>query len=87
MRKVTRESIKDVDIDIKRVENCLSEIAAAIKINNKNNLTDINVICEEIFGHILNKLYDINLVSMSAEVSGNFIAVDLVDYKKELHIK
>lgn len=84
MRKVTRESIKDADIDIKRVENRLFEVAEAIKINNKNNLTDINVICEEIFGHILNKLYDINLVSMSAEVSGNFIAVDLVDYKKRI---
>ena len=84
MRKVTRESIKDADIDIKRVENRLFEIAEAIKINNKNNLTDINVICEEIFGQILNKLYDINLVSVSAEVSGNFIAVDLVDYKKRI---
>ena len=82
MCKVTRESIKDSDINIKRVENRLFEIAESIKINNKNNLTDINVICEEIFGQILNKLYDINLVSMSAEVSGNFIAVDLVDYKK-----
>lgn len=87
MRKVTRQSIKDADIDIKRVENRLFEIAEAIQINNKNNLTDINVICEEIFGQILNKLYDINLVSVSVEVSGNFIAVDLVDYKKELLIK
>lgn len=84
MCKVTRESIKDSDINIKRVGNRLFEIAESIKINNKNNLTDINVICEEIFGQILNKLYDINLVSMSAEVSGNFIAVDLVDYKKRI---
>ncbi len=84
MRKVTRQSIKDADIDIKRVENRLFEIAEAIQINNKNNLTDINVICEEIFGQILNKLYDINLVSVSVEVSGNFIAVDLVDYKKRI---
>lgn len=44
MRRVTRESIKDSDIDIKRVKNRLLEIAEAIKINNKNNLTDINVI-------------------------------------------
>ena len=80
MRKVTRKSIKDLDIDLIRVEKRLTEISEAINVNNKNNLTDINVICEEIFGQILNKLYDINLVSMSAEVSGNFIAVDLVDY-------
>ena len=35
MRKVTHESIKDSDIDIKRVENRLFEIAESIKINNK----------------------------------------------------
>ena len=84
MRKVTRKSIKDSDIDLVRVEKRLTEISEAINVNNKNNLTDINVICEEIFGQILNKLYDINLVSMSAEVSGNFIAVDLVDYENRI---
>ena len=84
MHRVTRKSIKDSDIDLARVEKRLSEIAEEIKINNKNNLTDINVICEEIFGQILNKLYDIKLVSMSAEVSGNYIAVDLVDYEKRI---
>lgn len=80
MRKVTRRSIKDSDIDLARVEKRLLEIAKAITINNKNNLTDINIICEEIFGQILNKLYNINLISASAEISGNFVAVDLVDY-------
>ena len=53
-------------------------------MNNKNNLTDINVICEEIFGRILDRLYDIHLVSLSAEVSGNFIAVDLIDYENRI---
>ena len=84
MHRVTRASIKDSDIDLKRVEKRLSEIAEAIRVNTKNNLTDINVICEEIFGEILNKIYDIHLVSLSAEVSGNFIAVDLVDYEKKI---
>ena len=55
MHRVTRASIKDSDIDLKRVEKRLSEIAEAIRVNTKNNLTDINVICEEIFGEILNK--------------------------------
>lgn len=36
MCKVTRESIKDSDINIKRVENRLFEIAESIKINNLN---------------------------------------------------
>lgn len=84
MRKITKRSIRDEDIDIGRVSKRLEEIAAAIKMNNKNNLTDINVICEEIFGRILNRLYDIHLVSLSAEVSGNFIAVDLIDYENRI---
>lgn len=84
MRKVIRKSIKDSDIDLRRVEKRVLEIAEAIRINNKKNLTDVNVICEEIFGQILNKLYDINLISVSAEVSGNFVAVDLVDYSNRI---
>lgn len=84
MRKITKKSIRDEDIDIGRVSKRLEEIAAAIKMNNKNNLTDINVICEEIFGQILNRLYDIHLVSLSAKVSGNFIAVDLIDYENRI---
>ena len=84
MKHFARKCIKDSDIDLKRVEKRLSEIAEAISVNNKNNLTDINIICEEIFGNILNKLYDIKLVSMSTEVSGNFMAVDLVDYQNKI---
>lgn len=84
MLDVTRKSIKESEIDIQRIEKRLREIAEKISINNKQNLTDINVICEEIFGQILNRLYDINLVSLSAEVSGNYLAVDLVDYKNRV---
>ena len=84
MRKVTCKVMTDDDINIDIVRKRLSDIAEAITVSNKNNLTDINVICEEIFGQILNKLYDINLISMSANVSGNFIAVDLVDYDNRI---
>ena len=35
MRKVTRKSIKDSDINLGRVEKRLLEIAGAININNK----------------------------------------------------
>ena len=84
MHEIIQKSISDTDIDLKRLKKCLIEIEKAIKISNRKNLTDINVICEEIFGMILNKLYNIHLVSMSAEVSGNFIAVDLVDYENRI---
>ena len=68
MHEIIQKSISDTDIDLKRLKKCLIEIEKAIKISNRKNLTDINVICEEIFGMILNKLYNIHLVSMSAEV-------------------
>lgn len=55
------------------------DIAKKIKESDSYNLTDINVICEDIFGQLLNKIYGYNLSSMTATVSGNFAAVDLVD--------
>lgn len=84
MNKVTNKSLKDSDIDIEKIKERLVKIADEININNKHNLTDINVICEDIFGQILNRLYAINLLSLSAEVSGDFIAVDLVDYENRI---
>ena len=84
MRKTTREFIKDSDINMEKIEKRLTEIATSIKMSNKKNMTDINIICEEIFGVILNKLYGLNLVSVSMEFSSNFIAVDLVDYEKRV---
>jgi hypothetical protein len=84
MHEVTRNYIKDEDISIDSIIRRLNEVANAIKASNKINLTDINVICEEIFGKILNEIYNINLVSMSAEISGNFIAVDLIDYNNRI---
>ena len=82
--RVISESIQDKDIEINMVKIRLDLIANEIKESNKKNLTDINVICEEIFGQILNKLYDINLVSLSVEISGNYIAVDLIDYDERI---
>lgn len=84
MREMTIEYIKDEDITIDSIKRRLYEVALGIKKNNKVNLTDINIICEEIFGKILNEIFDINLISMSAEVSGNFIAVDLIDYDNKV---
>ncbi len=84
MRNTTCEYLCDVDVNIPIIEKRLRNIAELISINNKNNLTDINVICEEIFGKILNKLYDLELVSTSAKISGNYVAVDLIDYNKRI---
>lgn len=78
--KIIKNFIKDQDISIYDIEKRLNQVATGIKSSNKLNLNDINIICEEIFGNILNKLLALNLISVSAEVSGNYIAVDLVDF-------
>jgi len=76
---VTKAFIKDEDINIARIKSLIDDISAKIKTANSFNLTDINVISEEIFGNLINLLYGYHLKSMSATVSGNFAAVDLID--------
>lgn len=80
----TYKGLKDSDIDSKRLERRLEEIVESIVANNRSNLTDMNVICEEIFGEILNRLYGLNLHSLSADGLGNFVAIDLIDYEKRV---
>ena len=74
----------DSDIDLRQLEKCLTEIAQKITENNRHNLTDINIICEEVFGHILNRLYELNLTATSIEISGTVPAVDLIDYDNKI---
>lgn len=87
MSSITNKSLKDSDINLDLVKRRLSIISDEIKNNNIKNLTDINIICEDIFGQILNKLYDLDLKTTSSIYSGNYVAIDLVDKKRELHIK
>lgn len=76
--------IRDEDVTIELLKKELERISTAIKKSNQFNLTDINVISEEIFCQILNKLFGYNLRAMSAEKLGNFVAVDLIDYDKRV---
>lgn len=78
------KSLDDSAIDLQRLEKCLAEIAQKITESNKHNLTDINIICEEVFGQILNRLFEINLIAISLEINGNFPAVDLIDYDNKI---
>ena len=72
------------EITVKRVEQRLAKISKGIKENNKLNLSDINIICEEVFGRILNKLFDLRLTALTAEVSSTYVAVDLIDKEKRV---
>lgn len=86
-KSYTRDFIRDEDITIDMIEHRLNEIDYKIHKNNKMNLTDINIICEGIYGGILNKLFGLKLKSMSAEVASNCIAVDLIDYDKKTAVQ
>lgn len=83
-QKYTREGLSDEEITIDRVEKRLAEISKRIKESNALNLSDINIICEEVFGNILNKLFNLNLIALTAEVSSTYVAVDLVDEGKRV---
>lgn len=80
MTGVTRDFIRDEDITAGQIRERLLKISGAIRKSNQLNLTDINIICEEIFGRILNRLYDLDLTAQSA----NHVAVDLADYEKRI---
>ena len=80
MLNVTYDFVRDSEITMQNLKNLLLKITEYIHLNNKCNLTDINIICEEIFGEILNKLYNIKLVSTSSCMGDYYcVAVDLVD--------
>ena len=76
--------LTDEDITIERVANRLRKISKEIKKSNKLNLCDINIICEEIFGEILNILYGYELTVKSMEAKSNYVAVDLVDENNKI---
>ena len=81
MVEYTNEILLDEDITIERVSNRLKQISKGIKSSNKLNLCDINIICEEIFGEILNILYGYELVAKGVQAEAYYVAVDLVDKK------
>lgn len=84
MVEYTNEILLDEDITIERVANRLKQISKGIKSSNKLNLCDINIICEEIFGEILNILYGYELVAKGVQAEAYYVAVDLVDKKNKV---
>lgn len=76
---VANTILSDDEITIENLKSKLCKISNEIKSSNRLNLSDINIICEEIFGKILNDLYGYNLVAMTFNSIPNFVSVDLVD--------
>ena len=75
----TLSFLKDEDITIEHIKSQLNRAVKMINVQNKLNLTDINIICEEIFGKVLNKVYELKLKSVFAEHKPYYAAIDLYD--------
>ena len=82
--KYTRKCMSDEELTVERIEKRLAIISKGIKASNRLNLSDINIICEEVFGRILNKLFELQLIALTAEVSATYVAVDLIDEEKRV---
>lgn len=82
--KYTRKCLSDEELTLERIEKRLAIISKGIKESNRLNLSDINIICEEVFGRILNKLFELQLIALTAEVSATYVAVDLIDEEKRV---
>ena len=75
--------------DTKQLEYIRSQLAwikSKVELDNQLGLYDINKLGEDIFMHILNDVYDLNLQNANL-IQENFPAIDLVDNKKEVVIQ
>lgn len=68
--------LKQEMIDV--INNRLSWLESYIKLNNSNNLTDINIYCEDFFLNILNILYGYELINLN-KLKENYCGIDLGD--------
>lgn len=68
------------------IKNQLTYIRTKVDIDNQLGLYDINKLSEDIFMHILNDVYDLNLKNANL-IQENFPAIDLVDNTKKLVVQ
>lgn len=68
------------------IKNQLTYIKLKVDMDNQLGLYDINKLSEDIFMHILNDVYDLNLKNANL-IQENFPAIDLVDDTNKLVIQ
>ena len=61
------------------IKNQLTYIKSKVALDNQLGLYDINKISEDMFMHMLNDVYDLNLKNANDILHENFPAIDLVD--------
>jgi hypothetical protein len=68
------------------IKNQLTFIKSKVELDNQLGLLDINKLGENIFMHILNDVYDWNLINANL-LQENFPAIDLVDNTNKLVVQ
>ena len=66
------------------IRDKLSYIESKVKNDTKQHLYNINTTAEDIFMHILNDVYDLNLSNANDDEKDNFPAIDLIDRKNKI---
>jgi len=66
---------------IKKIARYFSVLSNEIDHLNSLNLYDINIVAETFFAHLLNLIFDLNLVNIN-NIAKNATAIDLVDKAK-----
>lgn len=67
---------------LSEIGKLLAEFEVYVKMRNKSNLTDINILLENVYKDVLNILFDLNLSNLNRNYS--FPAIDLGDKAKKI---
>ena len=65
------------------IKNQFAWIKSKVELDNQLGLYDINKLGEDIFMHIINDVYDLNLKNANDILHDNFPSIDLVDEKSK----
>lgn len=68
------------------IRNCLTKLAAEVKISTSSNLLDINIFAESFYIGFLNILYRYDLKS-SNQFNSNFAGIDAVDDRNKIIVQ
>ena len=76
----------EINKQLEYIRSQLAWIKSKVELDNQLGLYDINKLGEDIFMHILNDVYDLNLKNANL-IEENFPAIDLIDNIKKIVIQ
>ena len=75
--------MNDFTKQLEYIRNQLAWIKSKVELDNQLGLHDINKLGEDIFMHILNDVYDLNLHNANDILHNDFPSIDLLDANSE----